>query len=236
MDAKEAAARKAVEYVQDGMTLGLGTGSTAAYVIQAIGERVQREELKVRGVPTSVRSREMAAALGIPLADLSDPDLGELDLTIDGADEVDRQFCLIKGGGGALLREKIVASAGRELIIVCDSSKIKPTLGAFPLPVAVAPFGHLATLRRLQTVTREVTLRVQADGTPYVTDDGLYIYDLHMQLISDPPALERRLKKIVGVVEVGLFVELATRVVVGYEDGHTEELTPPAVARSAGAI
>jgi ribose 5-phosphate isomerase A len=230
MVAKEVAARRAVSYVKDGMTLGIGTGTTSAYAIQAIGERIRQEGLKLRAVPTSMRSRDMALQLGIPLVDLSDQGIRELDLTIDGADEVDAKLCLIKGGGGALVREKIVASAGRELIIICDESKCKPVLGAFPLPIAVVPFGHEVTHRRLQEVTPEVLLRRMADGSPFITDDGLLIYDMHLHAIPDPGAMEQRLKRIVGVAEVGLFVGMATRVVVGYEDGHTVEMTPPTSA------
>jgi ribose 5-phosphate isomerase A len=224
-DAKIVAARKAIKYVQDGMTLGLGSGSTAVHAIRAIGERMRQEGLRVRGVPTSGRSRELAEELGIPLIDLCK--LREIDLTIDGADEVDPALNLIKGAGGALLREKIVACASRELVIICDDSKLKPTLGAFPLPVAIVPFGWRTTRERLLRFGGTITLRM-AEGTdaPFVTDDGLYILDMHLGRIGDVPALERDIKKVVGVVEVGLFVHLATRVIVGYADGHTEERAP----------
>lgn len=227
MDAKEVAARRAVEYVQDGMTLGLGSGSTAAYAIQAIGERLHREGLRLRGVPTSARSRELAEELRIPLIDLEDEHA--IDLTIDGADEVDPALNLIKGGGGALVREKIVASASRAVIIICDNSKMKPALGTFPLPVAVLPFGWKTTRQRLQDLNLggAIALRQAADesGRPYVTDDGLYILDMRLGPIPDVPALECRLRQVIGVAEVGLFVDLASRVIVGYPDGHTEELT-----------
>lgn len=223
--AKAVAARKAVEYVGDGMTLGLGSGSTAAHAIRAIGERMREEGLRVRGVPTSGRSRQLAAELGIPLIDLCR--LREIDLTIDGADEVDPALNLIKGGGGALLREKIVACASRELIIICDDSKLKPTLGACPLPVAIVPFGWQTTRERLLRFGGTITLRMKdGEDTPFVSDDGLYILDMHLGRIGDVPALERNVKKVVGVVEVGLFVRLAARVVIGYADGHTEERTP----------
>lgn len=225
LDAKEAAARAAVIYVQDGMTLGIGTGSTAAFAIQALGERVQREGLRIKAVPTSVQSKEIAVGLGIPLIDLSD--IEQLDLTIDGADEVDPSMDLIKGGGGALLREKLVASASRELIIICDNSKIKSELGAHPLPVAVVPFGHETTLRRLRQHCDMVILRPAPDGNgPYITDDGCYIFDMHLDRIPDPTSLAKDLKQIVGVVEVGLFVGLTSRLVIGYPDGHTEERVP----------
>jgi ribose 5-phosphate isomerase A len=222
VDAKEAAARKAVEQVRSGMTLGLGSGSTATFAIQAIGQRVREEGLQLYGVPTSGRSRQLAEALNIPLVDLSDVDY--LDLTIDGADEVDSALHLIKGGGGALLREKLVACASRELTIICDDRKWKAMLGAFPLPVAVVPFGWKQTFRQLQEIGKEITLRPATEGAgePFVTDDGLYILDLHLGSIEDVPEMEHRIKQIVGVVEVGLFVNLATRVIVGYPDGHTE--------------
>ncbi len=233
MEPKEAAARRAVQSVQSGMTIGIGTGTTSAYAIQALGERVLREGLQIRAVPTSVRSREMAQSLNIPIISLSDVE--GLDLTIDGADEVDASLNLIKGGGGALLREKIVASASRELIIICDPAKIKPLLGAHPLPVAVVPFGHETTRRRLLQFTPNVTLRLDASGParPFVTDDQLYIYDLEMPPINDPPALEAALRRIVGVAEVGLFTHMAARVIVGYPDGHTQELLPPPTVQNA---
>jgi ribose 5-phosphate isomerase A len=223
VDAKEVAARRAVEYVQDGMTLGLGTGSTATFAIQALGERIKQEGLHVRGVPTSSRSRELAEQFQIPLADLSDVD--GIDLTMDGADELDPAFNLIKGGGGALLREKLVAAASREVLIICDETKLHPALGAFPLPVAIVPFGWKSTLRRLQTYCQTLSLREAkaSPGQPYITDDGLYIVDMHLGAIRDPVALEKNLKRLTGVVEVGLFIGLATRVIVGYPEGRFEE-------------
>ncbi len=212
------------------MTVGIGTGSTAAYAIAALGERVARERIHVRAVPTSVRSRELAEALHIPLVDLSE--VGELDLTIDGADEVDPALHLIKGGGGALLREKIVANASRERIIICDDSKLKPFLGAHPLPVAVVPFGYEATHRGLRRFCEQAVLRTgERPDEPFVTDDGCYIFDLHMGHILDPPLLEQHLKHLIGVVEVGLFIGMTTRLVVGFADGHTEEHTPDSPQR-----
>jgi len=225
VDAKEAAARRAVAYVQDGMTIGIGSGSTATFAIRAIGERVQNEGLKVRGVPTSSKSRSLAEAMSIPEFELSES--LPIDLTIDGADEVDPSLHLIKGGGGALLREKLVASASKALLVICDESKLKPTLGAFPLPVAVVPFGWETTRRRLQRFGDTITLRrVSENGDPFVSDDGLFILDLHLGKILDAAALEDNIKRTVGVVEVGLFVGLTSRVIVGYADGRTEERTP----------
>lgn len=226
MDPKEVAARAAVKAVRDGMTIGIGTGSTAAFAIQAIGERVQKEGIRIRAVATSSRSREMAQERGIPLVDIEE--IEALDITIDGADQVGPNLALIKGGGGALLREKIVAQASRELIIICDESKLNIPFGQHPLPVAVVPFGHSLTRRRLQKFCERVVLRSQGprDPAPYITDDGLYIYDLYVGYIPDPPLLEQRLKQIVGVVEVGLFNGLASRALFGFGDGHVEEFLP----------
>ena len=225
MEAKEAAALRAVSYVRDGMTIGIGSGSTATFAIRAIGERVMREGLRIRGVPTSTRSRSLAESLNIPEIDLTAS--VPIDLTIDGADEVDSNLNLVKGGGGALLREKLVAKASRQLLIICDSTKLVPALGAFPLPVAVAPFGWETTRTRLQRFCEAITLRKSSDGNqPYLSDDGLYILDLHLGKILDVPSLEENIKRTVGVVEVGLFVGLTSRVIIGYPDGHTEERIP----------
>jgi len=221
MDAKEVAARAALAYVQDGMKLGLGTGSTAAHFLRLLGERVQAERLKVIGVPTSERSRAMALEGGIPLGELAE--LGTLDLGVDGADETDPDLNVIKGGGGALVREKLVASACSEFIIVCDAGKLKTRLGAFPVPVAVIPFAWQTTQRRLETLGSEVVLRTQESGAPYLTDDGLYILDIHFGEIADAPETARAVKAMVGVVEVGLFIGMATRVIAGYQEGHVQE-------------
>lgn len=224
MDPKEAVGRAAAHYVRDGMTIGIGTGSTAAFLIQALGERVQNEGLHLRAVPTSVRSEELARALSIPIISLTEA--GELDLTIDGADDVDPALNLIKGAGGALLREKLVAASSHEFIVICDESKLKPALGVHPLPVAVIPFGVEAVHRQLRRFTENVVLRTLSSGSPFVTDDGLYIFDLHLERILDPAALERNLKQIVGVAEVGLFVHMTSRLLIGYADGHVEERLP----------
>jgi ribose 5-phosphate isomerase A len=224
MDPKMAAARKALELVRDGMALGLGTGSTAIHFIDALGEKVRREGWSVRAVPTSDRSRRQAEQLGIPLADLSE--VRCLDLAVDGADEADGALNLIKGGGGALLREKLVAAAAREFVVVCDSSKFKETLGAFPLPVAVVPFGWESTAGRLERLGVEARLRKGPEGVePYLTDDGLYILDMQFGRIENPAGLEREIKQVTGVVDVGLFVGLASRLILGYEDGRTEEIS-----------
>jgi len=226
LDPKKAAALRAVELVQDGMVLGLGTGSTAVHVIDALGEKVRRSGWRVSAVPTSERSRNQAQSLGITLLDLGEA--GPLDLAIDGADEADRQLSLIKGGGGALLREKLVAAAAREFVVVADSSKLKQTLGAFPLPVAVVPFGWQSTARLLERFGVAMALRQRAapNAGPYLTDDGLHILDMQFGSIPDPSALEREIKQITGVVDVGLFVGMASRLILGYEDGHVDEIFP----------
>ncbi len=220
MDAKEVAARRAVADVQEGMILGLGTGSTATHAIRLLGERIQQEGLRIRGVPTSQRSKAQAEQLGIPLVSFAQ--VTSIDMTIDGADEINPALHLIKGGGGALVQEKIVACATRELVIICDANKIKPQLGAFPLPIAIIAFGWQATLRHLEAFSYPVHIRTHTDGSPYRTDDGLYIVDMACGTIPDPVAFEQKLKSLVGVAEVGLFTNLAQRVIVGYEDGTTQ--------------
>jgi ribose 5-phosphate isomerase A len=219
-DGKRTAARRAVAEVQDGMRLGLGTGTTATFVIDELGRRVREEGLRITGVPSSERTAEQARAAGIPLVELtaSPP----LDLTIDGADEVDPHGDLIKGGGGALLREKLVAVASRQVLIVCDDRKRRPFLGAFPLPVVVVPFGWQSTQGRLERFGHPISLRMQG-AAPFVTDDGLSILDVACERIDDPAALEREIRSVTGVVEVGLFVGLAHRVLFGFPDGHVEE-------------
>lgn len=221
MDAKEAAGRRASEFVRDGMVVGLGTGSTAAFVLKALGEAVAAG-LKITGVPTSVECETHARACGISLVALGD--VPAIDLTIDGADEVDPHLRLIKGGGGAHVREKLVASSSREMVVVVHEAKLVSVLGAFPLPVAIVPFGWQTTVKRLALHAREVTLR-QASGKPFVTDEGLYVADLHTGPIHNPDGLHAAVKGTLGVVETGLFIGLATQVVVGQADGSTTLLS-----------
>lgn len=221
--AKRRAGERAADMVTDGMVVGLGTGSTVYWTLQRLGERVQ-QGLRIRGVPTSRRTEELALALGIPLTSFAD--VGELDLTIDGADEIDPRLDLIKGGGGALLREKIVAAASRRLIVVADRSKLVPTLGVRPLPVEVIPFGHQMTARRVAALGCVPALRL-ADGQPFVTDNGNYIFDCPFGAIPDLAHLQRELKLLTGVVETGLFVGMADLVVIGTSDG-VDLLTRPA--------
>jgi len=208
---KEAAARASLQFIKDGMIVGLGTGSTAAYFIQLLGEKV-KNGLRVRGIPTSVRSHDLALSLGIPLTTLDE--CQEIAVTVDGADEFDPQLRLIKGGGGALLREKIVASATRQLVIVADASKQVPVLGKFPLPVEVIGFARALVAKRIAALGAEVKLRTGADGQPYVTDERHHILDCHFGQIRDADSLAQQLNDMPGVVEHGLFIGLASVVLV----------------------
>jgi ribose 5-phosphate isomerase A len=209
---KQAAARASLKFVRDGDIIGLGTGSTAAYFIQFLGERV-RDGLKIRGVPTSVDAQKLAENCGIPLTTLDQ--VQQIDVDIDGADEFDPQLCLIKGGGGALLREKIVASAAKKFVVVADFSKQVATLGHFPLPVEVIPFAQTLLARRISALGATVVLRRTADGTAYRTDEGHHILDCHFGQINDPSLLARTLSEMPGVVEHGLFINMANVVLLG---------------------
>ena len=218
MDAKQRVGFRAAEFVEDGMSVGLGTGSTAYWLVERLGVRVREEGLRVRCVPTSRRTEEQARALGIPLVSLGE--VGELDLAIDGADEIGPGLALIKGGGGALLREKLVASAARRFIVIADASKKVSVLGCFPLPVEVVPFAWELTARRVASVTKaEALLRRDEGGEPYVTDNGNYILDCRCGEIPDPAWTERELKALTGVVESGLFVGMADLAVVSTDEG-----------------
>jgi ribose 5-phosphate isomerase A len=204
---KEAAARASLQFVEDGQIVGLGTGSTAAFFIKLLGERV-KNGLKIRGIPTSERSRQLALSLGIPLTTLDE--FQEIAVTVDGADEVDPQLRLIKGGGGALLREKIVASATRQLVIVADASKQVARLGKFPLPVEVIKFAQPLVAKKIAALGAEVHERQSADGKPFLTDENNHILDCHFGQIADADALARQLSDMPGVVEHGLFIGLAS--------------------------
>lgn len=224
--AKFVAARRAVDLVEDGMTMGLGTGSTAAWMVRCLAERVREEGLRVTGVPTSTRTAEMARSLGIKVISLDEAKW--LDLTIDGADEFDDELNLIKGGGGSLLQEKIVATASDQMVVIADASKYVETLGAFPLPVEVIPFGWQTTKALLEEVTNSMdvlgqsaTLRMNGE-VPYVTDEGNHILDLHLQHIGKARQLALVLNQVPGVVENGLFIDICDKVVVGYADGRVE--------------
>ena len=227
-DLRRAAAARALDLVRPGMRLGLGTGSTAAAFVALLGERV-RDGLDVVGVPTSEATRRQAEGLGIRLATLDE--LPELDLTIDGADEVDDSLRLIKGGGAALLREKIVACASRHMVVIADAAKHVPTLGAFPLPVEVNLFGLAATQRAVEAAVARtgcsgpVILRQGADGNPVMTDGGHVILDAKLGSIPDPEALGAALWGVPGVVEHGLFLGIATAAILAADVGGSVEVT-----------
>jgi ribose 5-phosphate isomerase A len=212
---KEAAARASLRFVHDGDIVGLGTGSTAAYAVRFLGEKV-RAGLKIRGIPTSVQTKELAASMGIPLTTLNE--FQQIDVTIDGADEFDSHLRLIKGGGGALLREKIIASASKQVIIIADASKQVPMLGKFPLPVEVIPFAEALLTKEIAALGASVKLRSLADGSPFKTDEGHHILDCSFGQIPDPPALARRLSDMPGIVEHGLFIDMASVVLVAKGD------------------
>ena len=207
---KQRSAEAACEYVKDGMIVGLGTGSTAEFAVKKIGELV-RNGLSIRGIPTSDTTKILAESEGIPLIDFSETMF--IDLTIDGADEIDANLNMIKGGGAALLREKIVASASREEIIIVSVSKLVQQLGAFPLPVEVIPFGWQVVFNQLESLQGNPELRLK-QGQPSVTDQGNFIVDCHFRKIENPEQLEQHLNMIPGVVENGLFINLCTRMIM----------------------
>jgi ribose 5-phosphate isomerase A len=208
---KEAAARASLRFIESGQIVGLGTGSTATRFIRLLGEEV-RKGLRVRGIPTSIHSKELAESLGIPLTTLDE--CQEIAVTVDGADEVDPQLRLIKGGGGALLREKIVASATRQMVVVADASKQVRKLGKFPLPVEVIRFAQALVSKRIGALGAEVRLRMLPDGKPFVTDENNHILDCHFGEIEDPDRLARQLSDMPGVVEHGLFIGMASVVLL----------------------
>jgi ribose 5-phosphate isomerase A len=218
MNAKQAAAKNAVEYVQNGMNIGLGTGSTAYWAIQYIGARV-KEGLQVRAIATSLHSQTLALELGIPIVSFAEA--GQLDITIDGADEVDENLQLIKGGGGALLREKIVAAATKFYIIIVDDKKLVKSLGKFKLPVEIIPFGWELAAVRLRNLGSEPSLRPEKNS-PFITDNGNYILDCAFGTINNPAALHERINNITGVVDNGLFIDMADCVIAGSDDGKSQ--------------
>jgi len=210
---KEAAARASLQFVKDGQVVGLGSGSTATYFIKLLGERV-KNGLRIHGIPTSVRSKELAESLGIPLTTLDE--CQEIAVTVDGADEVDPQLRLIKGGGGALLREKIVASATKQMVVVADASKRVERLGKFPLPVEVIKFAQALVAKRIAALGADVQLRKNADGKPYLTDENNHILDCRFEEIRDADRLARELSDMPGVVEHGLFIGMASVVLLAH--------------------
>lgn len=224
--AKFVAAKRAAEMVEDGMRVGLGTGSTAAWLVRCLGEMVQQDGLRITAVPTSSRTAALARDVGINVVSLDEAKW--LDMTIDGADEFDSDLNLIKGGGGAHLQEKIVATASDHMVVIADASKSVERLGAFPLPVEVLPFGWQSsqalleeTLVSMDVMGRSTTLRMNGDA-PFVTDEGNYILDLHLNRIGNARQLALVLNQIPGVIENGLFIDICDTVVIGYGDGRVE--------------
>ncbi|MDO6591705.1 ribose 5-phosphate isomerase A [Loktanella sp. D2R18] len=224
--AKFLAAKQATEYVETGMKVGLGTGSTAAWLVQCLGEMVREDGLKIKGVPTSTRTAKLARKVGIEVVTLDEAKW--LDVTIDGADEYDNDLTLIKGGGGAHLQEKVVATASDRMIVIADASKKVDTLGAFPLPVEVIPFGAQITkklieetLINMDVLGREITQRMNGDA-PFVSDEGNFIFDLHLKRIGNPQQLSLALNQIPGLVENGLFIDICDVVIIGYGDGRVD--------------
>ncbi|MGH1367180.1 MAG: ribose-5-phosphate isomerase RpiA [Maritimibacter sp.] len=224
--AKFVASKRAVDFIEDGMRVGLGTGSTAAWMVRCLGERVREEGLKISGVPTSTRTAELARQVGIKVVSLDEARW--LDVTIDGADEFDDELNLIKGGGGALLQEKIVATASDMMVVITDPSKKVDHLGAFPLPVEVIPFGWQTTkalieetLSSMEVLGQSGSLRMNGEAA-FVTDEGNHIVDLHLQRIGNPRQMALILNQIPGVVENGLFIDICDKVVIGHQDGKVE--------------
>ena len=214
---KKAAALKAIEFVRNGMVVGLGTGSTAKHLLVALGEQV-RAGMKLRGVPTSAETAALARQVGIPLIDVENR--WEIDVAIDGADQVDPKFNLIKGGGGALLKEKIVAASAKQFIVMVDHTKQVPVLGgSFPLPVEVIPFGWGSTAREIEVLTRSRVVLRERNGAPFKTEAGNLIVDVHLDRISQPGELETALNLIPGVVETGLFVGRTNVLIIGTPQG-----------------
>jgi ribose 5-phosphate isomerase A len=231
--AKLAAARAAVVLVEDGMRLGLGTGSTASIMVRELAARVRAENLRLRCAATSQATADLAESLGLRIESLDD--IGWLDMTIDGADEVDPDLHLIKGGGGAHLREKVVAAASERMVVVADPGKVVETLGAFPLPVEVLAFGFETTRKLIRRALQDLdlgghdVLQRLKGSDPVITDEGNLILDLHLGCIPDAPALARALSCIPGVVEHGLFLGMCDLAIIGREDGSVVE-----IARDAG--
>ncbi|WP_106766135.1 ribose-5-phosphate isomerase RpiA [Paenibacillus faecalis] len=231
MDMKKNAAEKAVESIQDGMKIGLGTGSTAYWAIVRIGELV-REGLNIEAVATSKASELLALEHGITLTPFQQ--IGRLDLAIDGADELDSQLRLIKGGGGALLREKITAFHSDQLLIVADESKSVSALGTFPLPVEIVPFAKEWTCDAIESLGCSVQLRKDESGDLYVTDNGNYIVDCNFGIINYPEQLQQHLKRIPGVVEHGLFIGMADKAFIGRSDGAVDVMDKKPAANNSG--
>ena len=212
---KKAAGIEAAKLIQNGMIAGLGTGSTVRFLVDELGRRVQEEGLEFTGVTTSRRTQEQAEDYGIKIVDIDDVD--HIDVTIDGADEVDKNFNGIKGGGAALLWEKIVATNSNKIVWIVDESKVVDTIGKFPLPVEVIPFGAGQVVKRFEARGYKPVLRLDAEGKPVRTDENNYVVDLHLERIEHPEALADDLINTVGVVEHGLFLHMVDQVIESYE-------------------
>lgn len=215
MDQKKSAGYKAAEYVKDGMVVGLGTGSTAKHMVDAVGEMV-KNGLKIQAVPTSKATEQQARELGIPLLDIND--VNHIDLAIDGVDEIDHQFNATKGGGAALFREKVVASLAKEVIWIMDESKLVDQIGAFPLPIEVLPYGYQIVYQKLDAFGFKPSMRMKGDEL-LVTDNGNYIVDLHVGVPADVEDIREKVEGIVGVLETGQFLKMCDRIIVGTNDG-----------------
>ena len=222
---KQQAGVDACKFVTNGMKVGLGTGSTVRYTVMELGRRIAEEGLAIVGVPTSLATEQLANKVGIPLVELSD--CNHLDIVIDGADEFDENFNLIKGGGAALLREKIVAQESNSMVVVADERKMVKTLGAFPLPIEITPFSYQATIRQLtKLLDCRVKCRMSGDN-PVVTDNGNYIADAHCgPTLAEPVELEPRILAIAGVVQVGLFNNMCDVVILAKDSGVETMVNP----------
>jgi len=217
---KELVGTQAAELVQSGMTIGIGTGTTMEWMIRALGKKVN-SGLEIRAVSTSQASNELAAQFNIPLIELNDA--AKIQLAIDGADEIDPQLQLIKGGGGALFQEKMVAAAAEEFVEIADDTKLVEQLGAYPLPVEVMIFNWKQVDKQLaKLIGKPQQLRLKKDGSPFMTDHGNYIIDISFGVIENPDALNQALHDIPGVIETGLFLGMAGKALIGYPDGQTE--------------
>lgn len=218
--AKKACAEATMQFIKSGMTIGLGTGSTATYFIELLGKLVT-QGLKISAVATSLESHNLAKSLGISMIDINK--VKTLDLCVDGADEIDSQKQMIKGGGSALFREKIIANMSEEMIVLVDQSKVVDYLGKFPLPVEITRFGHSITMREIAKFGTSASLRMNKDDSPLITDNDNYIVDLKLEYPCKNPSEEHlKIKLIPGVCETGLFINMAGRVIIGYDDGHVE--------------
>ena len=217
--AKEAAGKKAAELIENGMVVGIGTGSTARYFIKALGKRC-REGLDIVAVATSIDSEKLAKGEKIPFTNLQE--LEVIDIDVDGADEIDPQKRMIKGGGGALFREKIIAGMSREMIVIADPTKQVDALGKFPLPIEISPFAYKATLKHIQDAGYTGNIRLNTDNHRFITDNENFIFDINLQApCQSPEEIERQLSSIPGVIDTGFFLGIAGRVIIGHKDGST---------------